>query len=60
MPVWAARLPKDVGYPAGGTLTSDEWKCLMLIYGPLVVRKIFYLEFLSVLTMGYVDSTHLG
>lgn len=39
MPAWAARLPKNVGYPAGGSLTSDEWKCLLLIYGPLVVRK---------------------
>lgn len=24
MPTWAARLPKNVGYPAGGSLTSDK------------------------------------
>lgn len=45
MPSWAARLPKDVGYPAGGSLTSDEWKCLLLIYGPLVVSYIHFLAF---------------
>ena len=37
MPSWVARLPSQVGYPAGGSLSTDEWKCLGLVYGPIVV-----------------------
>ena len=37
MPSWVARLPSQVGYPAGGLLSADEWKCLGLVYGPIVV-----------------------
>ena len=37
MPSWVGRLPKKVGYPAGGSLTSDEWKAMLLAYGPIVV-----------------------
>ena len=36
MPAWVARLPTQVGYPAG-SLSADEWKCLSLVYGPIVV-----------------------
>jgi hypothetical protein len=37
MPDWVARLPTQVGYPAGGSLTADEWKGLALVYCPLIV-----------------------
>ena len=37
MPSWVARLPTQVGYLAGGSLSADEWKCLGLVYGPIVV-----------------------
>ncbi|KAH9918998.1 hypothetical protein B0H21DRAFT_702279, partial [Amylocystis lapponica] len=37
MPRWVARLPKDVGYPAGGSLTADEWKGMALNYCPAIV-----------------------
>lgn len=38
MPDWVARVPNDVGYPAGGSLTSDEWKAMAMVYCPIVVR----------------------
>ncbi|PSR77234.1 hypothetical protein PHLCEN_2v7995 [Hermanssonia centrifuga] len=41
MPSWVARLPKEVGYPAGGSLTSDEWKAMLLLYCPLVIPIIW-------------------
>ncbi|KAJ7036197.1 hypothetical protein C8F04DRAFT_1036865 [Mycena alexandri] len=31
MPSWVARLPKKVGLAAGGNLTSDEWKGMLLV-----------------------------
>ncbi|KZT60353.1 hypothetical protein CALCODRAFT_533217, partial [Calocera cornea HHB12733] len=34
MPTSYARLPTKVGYPAGGSLTSDEWRALAVVYGP--------------------------
>lgn len=37
MPLWVARLPHKIGYPAGGSLTADEWKCLGMVFGPAVV-----------------------
>lgn len=38
MPEWLARLPRQVGYPAGGSLGADEWKCMAMAYCPIVVR----------------------
>ncbi|KAH9920495.1 hypothetical protein B0H21DRAFT_781673 [Amylocystis lapponica] len=38
MPRWVARLPKDVGYPAGGSLTADEWKGMALNYCPAIPK----------------------
>ncbi|KZT51759.1 hypothetical protein CALCODRAFT_442628, partial [Calocera cornea HHB12733] len=32
MPTSYARLPTKVGYPAGGSLTSDEWRALAVVY----------------------------
>ncbi|TDL25412.1 hypothetical protein BD410DRAFT_813632 [Rickenella mellea] len=46
MPAWVARLPREVGYPAGGSLTADEWKGLALVYCPVVIPLIWG-EFLS-------------
>lgn len=37
MPSWVARLPRQVGYPAGGSLGADEWKGLAMVYCPVVV-----------------------
>jgi hypothetical protein len=44
MPVWVARLPTQVGYPAGGSLTADEWKGLALVYCPVIVRSITHFK----------------
>lgn len=38
LPVWVGRIPKKIGYPAGGNLSADEWKTLALIFGPIAVR----------------------
>ncbi|KAG2133009.1 hypothetical protein DEU56DRAFT_914034 [Suillus clintonianus] len=37
MPNWVGRLPEQVGYPSGGSLTSDEWKGLALVFCPIVI-----------------------
>ncbi|KAG1755257.1 uncharacterized protein EDB91DRAFT_1042129 [Suillus paluster] len=37
MPNWVGCLPEQVGYPAGGSLTSDEWKGLALVFCPIVI-----------------------
>ncbi|KAG0703217.1 hypothetical protein DFH29DRAFT_874615 [Suillus ampliporus] len=36
MPNWVGCLPEQVGYPAGGSLTSDEWKGLASVFCPIV------------------------
>ncbi|THG94278.1 hypothetical protein EW026_g7161 [Hermanssonia centrifuga] len=41
MPSWVARLPNKVGYPAGGSLTSDKWKAMLLLYCPLIIPIIW-------------------
>ncbi|EMD32048.1 hypothetical protein CERSUDRAFT_77644 [Gelatoporia subvermispora B] len=41
MPQWVGRLPRDVGYPAGGSLTSDEWKAMALVYLPLIIPLVW-------------------
>ncbi|EMD34886.1 hypothetical protein CERSUDRAFT_75776 [Gelatoporia subvermispora B] len=41
MPAWVGRLPRDVGYPAGGSLTSDEWKAMALVYLPLIIPLVW-------------------
>ncbi|KAG2070461.1 hypothetical protein BDR04DRAFT_1118327 [Suillus decipiens] len=40
MPSWVGQLPGQVGYPAGGSLMSDEWKGLALIFCPIVDSDI--------------------
>lgn len=44
MPPWVARLPNQVGYPAGGNLTADEWKGMLLVFLPLIVRLSSFTE----------------
>ncbi|KAJ7703334.1 hypothetical protein B0H17DRAFT_1194520 [Mycena rosella] len=41
MPSWVARLPNQVGYPAGGNLTADEWKGMLLVFCPLILPHIW-------------------
>ncbi|KAH9947414.1 hypothetical protein B0H21DRAFT_692092, partial [Amylocystis lapponica] len=41
IPRWAARLPHDVGYPAGGSLTADEWKGMAMNYCPAIIPLIW-------------------
>jgi hypothetical protein len=41
MPGWVARLPTQVGYPAGGSLTADEWKAMSMVYCPVIVSSLF-------------------
>ncbi|TDL17694.1 hypothetical protein BD410DRAFT_807179 [Rickenella mellea] len=55
MPAWVARLPREVGYPAGGSLTADEWKGLALVYCPVVIPLIWG-EFLSEREETYVKQ----
>ncbi len=51
MPLWVGRLPTDVGYPAGGSLSADEYKALITIYCPVIVSLIFGYYIHSVLTV---------
>ncbi|KAJ7739131.1 hypothetical protein B0H16DRAFT_1729525 [Mycena metata] len=41
MPSWVARLPNKVGLPAGGNLTSDEWKGMLFIFCPLILPHLW-------------------
>ena len=45
MPSWVGRLPKQVGYPAGGSLSADEYKALFLVYLPLIVCFLLIYSF---------------
>lgn len=33
-------MPKEIGIPAGGSLTADQWLLLANVYGPIVVRHL--------------------
>ena len=37
VPVHCSKLPTDIGTPAGGSLTADQWLLLATLYGPIVV-----------------------
>ena len=37
MPSWVGRLPSDVGYPAAGSLSADEYKAMALVYLPVII-----------------------
>ena len=43
MPAWVGRLPSDVGYPAAGSLSADEYKALALVYMPVIVLDFCFL-----------------
>lgn len=40
-PGWIGRLPNCVGKPAGGSLSADEYKSLIMISGVIMVRRRF-------------------
>ena len=40
MPYWVGRMPSNIGYPAGGSLSADEYKTLALVYLPVIVRSL--------------------
>ncbi|KAF6741770.1 hypothetical protein DFP72DRAFT_861523 [Ephemerocybe angulata] len=41
MPSWVGRLPTQVGEPAGGSLTADQWMLLATVIGPIAVPQIW-------------------
>ena len=41
MPYSCGRLPQEIGIPAGGSLTADQWKNLVLVHGPIIVSLRF-------------------
>ncbi|KAF7290474.1 alcohol dehydrogenase [Mycena kentingensis (nom. inval.)] len=55
MPSWVARLPNQVGYPAGGNLTSDEWKGMLLVFLPLIIPHV-WAEWYPVAESDYAKS----
>ncbi len=58
MPEWVARMPKEVGYPAGGSLTSDEWKALAMVYCPIIVSC--FLLWLKLYLCFITDTADMG
>ncbi|KAL5482971.1 hypothetical protein ACEPAI_9566 [Sanghuangporus weigelae] len=40
-PSWVGRLPHQVGYPAGGSLSTDEYKALVLVYCPIIIPLLW-------------------
>ncbi|EJD44740.1 hypothetical protein AURDEDRAFT_166225 [Auricularia subglabra TFB-10046 SS5] len=41
-PPWVGRLPKYVGEPRGGNLSSDEYKVLSTIVGPVILPVLWW------------------
>ncbi|KAL5520523.1 hypothetical protein ACEPAG_9747 [Sanghuangporus baumii] len=41
MPSWVGRLPHQVGYPAGGSLSTDKYKALVLVYCPIIIPLLW-------------------
>jgi hypothetical protein len=60
MPPWVARLPTQIGYPAGGSLTADEWKGLGLIYGPIIVSSLLPYTYTFDTSRDILDTAYLG
>lgn len=46
-PAWLGRIPSQIGIPAGGSLSADEWKTLALVFGPLAVWNQFVTNVLA-------------
>lgn len=60
MPDWVARLPNQVGYPAGGSLGADEWKCMAMAYCPIVVRQVPFTLSNLLLMFRILGTAYLG
>ncbi|KAL5485861.1 hypothetical protein ACEPAI_6903 [Sanghuangporus weigelae] len=41
MPSWVGRLPHQVRYPAGGSLSADEYKALVLVYCLIIIPLLW-------------------
>ncbi|KAI1783145.1 hypothetical protein LXA43DRAFT_977257 [Ganoderma leucocontextum] len=41
VPTSAGKLPKDIGTPAGGSLTADQWRLLAVVEGPIVIPQLW-------------------
>ncbi|KIM52664.1 hypothetical protein SCLCIDRAFT_11799 [Scleroderma citrinum Foug A] len=40
-PGTCGKLPTDIGTPAGGSLSADQWLLLATVYGPIIVPQIW-------------------
>jgi hypothetical protein len=59
-PSWLGRLPRRVGEPAGGNLSSDEYKTGVTSQWPLIVRHSFHERQSHALIQPAPDSNYLG
>ncbi|KIM59498.1 hypothetical protein SCLCIDRAFT_16493 [Scleroderma citrinum Foug A] len=41
VPVHCSKLPTDIGTPAGGSLTANQWLLLATLYGPIVIPQLW-------------------
>ncbi|GBE78040.1 hypothetical protein SCP_0109220 [Sparassis crispa] len=41
LPNWTGRLPTDIGMPAGGSLTADQWKLLVITQAPIIIPQLW-------------------
>ncbi|KAF8324274.1 uncharacterized protein EI90DRAFT_2347995 [Cantharellus anzutake] len=41
VPPWVGRLPSRLGEPAGGSLSADEYKLLLTVFGPLAIPCVW-------------------
>ncbi|KAF8131089.1 hypothetical protein EV363DRAFT_1166042 [Boletus edulis] len=41
VPISCGKLPTDIGTPAGGSLTADQWHLLSTLYGPIVIPQLW-------------------
>ncbi|KIO14438.1 hypothetical protein M404DRAFT_1009458 [Pisolithus tinctorius Marx 270] len=41
IPSSCGKLPTDIGVPAGGSLTADQWLLLATVYGPIAIPQLW-------------------
>ncbi|KZT18076.1 hypothetical protein NEOLEDRAFT_1081034 [Neolentinus lepideus HHB14362 ss-1] len=41
IPATCGKLPKDIGTPAGGSLTADQWQLLAVVFGPIIIPQLW-------------------
>ncbi|KAL4073275.1 hypothetical protein V8B97DRAFT_2023066 [Scleroderma yunnanense] len=41
IPTSCEKLPTDIGIPAGGSLTADQWLLLATVYGPIAIPHLW-------------------